>query len=48
MQALVTRGIESSRMVTTGVGASDQVVPDSDFPNRWKNRRVEFFLQKKK
>ena len=47
MQALVTRGIESSRMVTTGVGASDQVVPDSDFPNRWKNRRVEFFLQKK-
>jgi hypothetical protein len=47
MQALAARGIESSRMVTDGVGASDQVVPDSDLPNRWKNRRVEFFLQKK-
>ena len=47
MQALETRGIESARMVTDGVGASDQIVPDSDLPNRWKNRRVEFFLQKK-
>jgi len=47
MQALATKGIEAGRMVTDGVGASDQIVPDSDFPNRWKNRRVEFFLQKK-
>ena len=45
-QALVARGIEASRMVTDGVGASDQIVPDSDYPNRWKNRRVEFYLQK--
>ncbi len=47
MQALATRGIEPSRMVTDGVGANDQIVPDSDLANRWKNRRVEFFLQKK-
>jgi flagellar hook assembly protein FlgD len=47
MQALAARGIETTRMVTDGVGASDQIVPDSDFADRWKNRRVEFFLQKK-
>jgi flagellar hook assembly protein FlgD/flagellar motor protein MotB len=47
-QALVARGIESSRIATEGVGASDQIVPDSDFANRWKNRRVDFFLQRKK
>jgi len=47
-QALAVRGIEAMRMTTEGVGASDQIVPDSDFANRWKNRRVEFFLQKKK
>jgi flagellar hook assembly protein FlgD len=47
MQALAARGIEPGRMVTDGVGASEQIVPDSDFANRWKNRRVEFFLRKK-
>lgn len=47
-QALVLRGIEASRMTVEGVGAADQVVPDSDFANRWKNRRVEFFLQRKR
>jgi hypothetical protein len=47
MKALATRGIESARMVTDGVGASDQIVSDSDFANRWKNRRVEFFLRRK-
>lgn len=48
MQALAQRGIEAARMSTDGVGAADQIVPDSDLANRWKNRRVEFFLQKKK
>jgi flagellar hook assembly protein FlgD len=47
MQALSARGIDPARMVTDGVGASDQIVPDSDFADRWKNRRVEFFLQRK-
>jgi hypothetical protein len=32
--------------VTSGVGADNPVVPDSDFANRWKNRRVEFYLIK--
>ena len=46
-QALIERGIEASRMSAEGVGALDPIVPDSDYENRWKNRRVEFFLQKK-
>jgi flagellar hook assembly protein FlgD len=46
-KALAARGIEASRLIADGVGASEQIVPDSDFANRWKNRRVEFFLQKK-
>jgi hypothetical protein len=46
-RALAARGIESARMSTEGVGASRQIVPDSDLVNRWKNRRVEFYLEKK-
>jgi len=45
-QALADRGVASERLVTTGVGANDPVVPDSDFADRWKNRRVEFYLLK--
>jgi len=45
-KALAERGIEASRMSIEGVGASKQVVPDSDPANRWKNRRVEFYLEK--
>jgi flagellar motor protein MotB/flagellar hook assembly protein FlgD len=45
-KALAERGIEASRMSIEGVGASKQVVPDSDTANRWKNRRVEFYLEK--
>jgi flagellar hook assembly protein FlgD len=44
--ALVERGLSAGRILATGVGALDPVVPDSDYPNRWKNRRVEFFLVK--
>ncbi len=45
-KALVERGIEAARIETDGTGAEDPVVPDSDTKNRWKNRRVEFFLNK--
>lgn len=45
-QALAERGVAVERQVTDGVGANDPVVPDSDFANRWKNRRVEFYLLK--
>jgi Outer membrane protein and related peptidoglycan-associated (lipo)proteins len=44
--ALAERGIDRARLVTDGVGAKDPIVPDSDFANRWKNRRVEFYLLK--
>jgi outer membrane protein OmpA-like peptidoglycan-associated protein/flagellar hook assembly protein FlgD len=45
-RALVERGIDPSRIATRGVGAADQLVPDSDLLNRWRNRRVAFFLTK--
>ena len=44
--ALVERGLEASRFSTDGVGASDQLVPDSDYKDRWQNRRVALFLEK--
>jgi flagellar hook assembly protein FlgD len=44
--ALVERGLEESRFTTDGVGASDQLVPDGDYKNRWQNRRVALFLEK--
>jgi flagellar hook assembly protein FlgD len=43
---LVANGIPAARIGTEGVGAANQAVPDSDLPNRWKNRRVEFYLEK--
>jgi outer membrane protein OmpA-like peptidoglycan-associated protein len=46
MKALVVRGLDASRFTTEGVGASDQLVPDSDFRNHWQNRRVALFLSK--
>ena len=45
--ALREKGITIDRIRTEGVGAVSPIVPDSDTINRWKNRRVEFFLDKK-
>jgi outer membrane protein OmpA-like peptidoglycan-associated protein/flagellar hook assembly protein FlgD len=45
-KALVMKGLEPSTFTTTGVGASDQLVPDSNLADRWRNRRVAFFLDK--
>ena len=45
-QALVDRGIEAGVFTTAGVGASDQLVPDSDLVNRWQNRRVALYLER--
>ncbi|TVQ37104.1 MAG: hypothetical protein EA384_12610 [Spirochaetaceae bacterium] len=42
--ALVQRGIPAARMTTIGKGGYAPVVPHGDQQNRWKNRRVEFFL----
>jgi flagellar motor protein MotB len=44
--ALTERGIAEGMLLTEGVGAKDPIVPDSDFANRWKNRRVEFYILK--
>ena len=44
--ALVDRGLDAGRFTTDGVGASDQLVPDSDYKDRWQNRRVALFLEK--
>ncbi len=44
--ALVDRGIDAARLETTGLGATNPIVPNSDLANRWKNRRVEFILLK--
>jgi outer membrane protein OmpA-like peptidoglycan-associated protein/flagellar hook assembly protein FlgD len=45
-KALVGRGLDSSMFTTEGVGASDQLVPDSDIGDRWQNCRVAFYLEK--
>ena len=45
-KALVDRGLSESMFTTEGVGASDQLVPDSDVADRWQNRRVAFFLER--
>ena len=42
--ALVQRGIASARMTTSGKGGYEPIVEHSDAMNRWKNRRVEFYL----
>ncbi|MBN2444465.1 MAG: gliding motility-associated C-terminal domain-containing protein [Spirochaetales bacterium] len=44
---LVELGIEEWRIDTIGIGGSQPVVPHGDLVNRWKNRRVEFLLEKK-
>lgn len=46
MKALVARGLDETRFTTEGVGASDQLVPDSNLKDRWQNRRVALFLER--
>ena len=43
--ALVKYRIPVSAIETAGLGAKDPIVPDSDVKNRWKNRRVEIYLE---
>jgi hypothetical protein len=45
-QALVERGLDAAMIETDGVGAADPLVPDSDYANRWQNRRTAIFLVK--
>ena len=44
--ALVGGGLDSSVFTTEGAGAADPLVPDSNFADHWRNRRVAFFIEK--
>jgi hypothetical protein len=43
---LVELGVSESRLSTTGAGGRKPIVPREDSENWWKNRRVEFILNK--
>ncbi len=45
-EALMRRGLPTAMFTTDGVGAADQIVPDSDYKDRWENRRVALFIEK--
>lgn len=47
-QALTILGVDWTRMSVEGVGGARPVVEHSDEANRWKNRRVEFILERNK
>ncbi len=46
-EALIRRGVAGGRMTTAGYGGALPVVPHGDLENRWKNRRVEFILERR-
>ncbi|HEY9053489.1 MAG TPA: OmpA family protein, partial [Rectinemataceae bacterium] len=48
MSMLIQNGVDKARLTAEGLGSSKPVVSFSDAQNRWKNRRVEFILIKKK
>lgn len=43
---LISFGVNGSRLSTVGMGGRQPVVPRADRANWWKNRRVEFILDK--
>jgi len=45
-KALQDRGVHPKEFIADGVGATDQIVPDSDLKDRWENRRVALFIEK--
>jgi outer membrane protein OmpA-like peptidoglycan-associated protein len=46
-QQLIENGISPSRLSAVGRGGTNPIVSARDVTNRWKNRRVEFILDKK-
>lgn len=46
MEALIARGIPADRLSIDGVGFQKPFVPHDDYDNIWKNRRVEFILER--
>jgi len=46
-QWLITEGrISASRLSSEGKGGLETIADKNDLENRWKNRRVEFILEK--
>jgi flagellar hook assembly protein FlgD len=45
-QELIARGIPPERLLVSGLGGTEPIVPFSDLDDRWQNRRVEFILLK--
>ncbi len=43
---LVKRGVSEGSISTEGMGGTKPVVEPKDKDNNWKNRRVEFILEK--
>jgi outer membrane protein OmpA-like peptidoglycan-associated protein len=43
---LVKRGVSTGRLQAVGIGGAQPIVPHGDVEERWRNRRVEFFLEK--
>ncbi len=43
---LTKRGISASRLMASGVGGDKPLVPHGNEEERWRNRRVEFYLEK--
>lgn len=45
-RAIVQRGVNPAIITTEGAGASNPLVPDNDYSNRWINRRTSIYLMK--
>ncbi len=43
---LIKLGVSASHLTAVGNGSKNPIVPQDDIAERWKNRRVEFILQK--
>ncbi|MCD6343592.1 MAG: OmpA family protein, partial [Spirochaetaceae bacterium] len=43
---LVARRVPANRMQAVGIGGDKPIVPHGNLEERWRNRRVEFYLEK--
>lgn len=43
---LIDRRIAANRLQAVGIGGDKPIVPHGDLEERWRNRRVEFYLEK--
>ena len=44
--ALVERGLDARNIETSGIGAAEPIVPNSDYARRWRNRRTAILFLK--